>query len=248
MAIARRRHALHEEEESYFVSMTDIMVGLLFLFIIMLMFFALKFQQATTNLSTANDTRTGILKQVAEALDKQGIPVEIDIENGILRLPEQILFERSKADLSPKGREAVGHLARALGAVVPCYAKLKDREPPASCPATPHSIEAIFVEGHTDTDGTEDFNWRLSAQRALNTFQALVHENPDLKLLQNRRSGSEQAILSIAGYGRERPVAANDTDDNKRKNRRIDLRFIMLTPRASAMEQIDDDVENGVRR
>jgi flagellar motor protein MotB len=222
--------------------MTDIMVGLLFLFIIMLMFFALKFQQATTNLVTANDTRSGILVAIGNALQSHGIPVEIDIENGILRLPEQILFERGKADLSPKGRDAVSALARALGSVVPCYATVKDRERPAHCPTTPHSIEAIFVEGHTDADGTEELNWRLSAQRALNTFQTLVLENPDLKLLQNGRE-TPQAILSIAGYGRERPVAVNDSDDNKRKNRRIDLRFIMLTPRASAMGQIDDAVE-----
>ena len=56
------------------------------------------------------------------------------------------------------------------------------------------------------------------------------------------------AIFSIAGYGRERPVAANDTDENKRKNRRIDLRFIMLTPRASVMDQIDEEIERGVGR
>src|ERR1700739_2922594 len=104
MAITPRHYTHHDEDESYFVSMTDIMVGLLFLFIIMLMFFALKFQQATTNLSTANDTRSKILESIAQALKDHGVPVEIDIENGILRLPEQILFDRGKADLSQKGR------------------------------------------------------------------------------------------------------------------------------------------------
>jgi chemotaxis protein MotB len=51
MAIStRERGRGHEElEEGYFVSMTDMMVGLLFLFIIMLMLFALKYQEATVN-------------------------------------------------------------------------------------------------------------------------------------------------------------------------------------------------------
>jgi chemotaxis protein MotB len=45
-----RRNVVHpEEEESYFASMTDIFIGLLFVFIIMLMFFAIRFQDATAS-------------------------------------------------------------------------------------------------------------------------------------------------------------------------------------------------------
>src|SRR5258708_33818028 len=46
--MATRHYADHGgEEESYFVSMTDVFIGLLFIFIIMLMFFAMRFQEAT---------------------------------------------------------------------------------------------------------------------------------------------------------------------------------------------------------
>ena len=45
--VARDFAAHSEHEESYFVSMTDVVIGLLFIFIIMLMFFAMRFQEAT---------------------------------------------------------------------------------------------------------------------------------------------------------------------------------------------------------
>jgi chemotaxis protein MotB len=45
----RRQVLQPEEEESYFASMTDVFIGLLFIFIIMLMFFAIRFQDATAS-------------------------------------------------------------------------------------------------------------------------------------------------------------------------------------------------------
>jgi flagellar motor protein MotB len=249
MAIARRRHTHVEDEESYFVSMTDMMVGLLFIFIIMLMFFALKFQEAaikqtvtTQALITSEETRTKILRDLKASLESEGITVEIEIENGILRLPEQILFDRGKYELSAAGRNAVSVLAVALGRVLPCYATVPGKERPSFCPQSPHSIEAIMVEGHTDSDGTAELNWKLSVERSLSTYRALVTANRDLAILQNERE-KPQAVLSVSGYGRERPVRTNDTDESKRMNRRIDLRFIMLTPRASAIEKIERQVE-----
>src|SRR5260221_9894295 len=126
MAISthRRRPGHEEAEEGYFVSMTDMMVGLLFLFIIMLMLFVLKYQEAAVNhaksqqvLETADKTRSDILNALRAALEREGITVQIDTENGFLRLPEKILFDRGRADLTPTGHAAVTSLAHAFGAV-----------------------------------------------------------------------------------------------------------------------------------
>jgi outer membrane protein OmpA-like peptidoglycan-associated protein len=224
--------------------MTDMMVGMLFLFILMLMFFALKFNEATvqinnTNkqLTTAEDTRRNILENLQRSLKDQGIPVEIDIENGILRLPENILFDQNRSDLTGSGREAVIVLGHSLGTILPCYTTLPGEGRPNSCPDTPHSIEAIFIEGHTDSDGDDALNWNLSVKRALNTYHSMVSGTPKLAMLQNPRA---QAVLSISGYGKQRPVKANDTADNKRQNRRIDLRFIMTTPKAWQVDLVKE--------
>lgn len=96
------------DEENYFVSMTDLMVGLVFIFIILLMYFALQFQEVTEELTGANKTRTEILEQLQETLKARGVEVIIDRDNGILRLPDSILFDSGQSQLKVEGREKVG--------------------------------------------------------------------------------------------------------------------------------------------
>lgn len=236
MALQTRNLPQGEHEgESYFVSMTDMLVGMLFLFIIMLMFFAMKFNEAALKkidtvqtLISAEETRGKILEDIRKAMMDQGVVVEIDLENGILRLPEKILFDRNKSVLSACGQEAVVSLSKALFFVLPCYTA-SAAEHRDGCGNVRHQVESVFVEGHTDSDGDDTLNWNLSFQRSLATYQFMVGANPELATLMNH---SRQAIISLAGYGKQRPVKANDNDDNKRQNRRIDIRFIMSTPRA----------------
>ncbi len=70
------------------------------------------------------------------------------------------------------------------------------------------------VAGHTDNTGTAQLNWRLSVQRALAVVEELVAD------------GVQPASLSAGGYGPYVPVAANDSDDNKQRNRRVE--FLLL--------------------
>ena len=251
MAIRRSTVNGEQEDEGFFVSMTDMMVGMLFLFILMLMFFALKFNEAAVlinktneDLKSAEETRTEILQDLQRSLKDKGIAVEIDVENGILRLPENILFESNRSDLTGPGREAIVVLGRSLGAVLPCFASIPGVIRPNICSDTTHSVEAIFVEGHTDSDGDDALNWNLSVQRGINTYNAMIDGTPVLAQLRNTKS---QAILSVSGYGKQRPVRLNDTVENKRQNRRIDLRFIMTTPKGKHIEEIEKKIEEQAR-
>ena len=69
----------------------------------------------------------------------------------------------------------------------------------------------ITVEGHTDSVGTPDSNKRLSQRRADAIATYLVN------------AGVSQSILNAIGYGPDKPVASNDTDDGRAKNRRIEF-------------------------
>ncbi|MDI6642064.1 MAG: flagellar motor protein MotB [Elusimicrobiota bacterium] len=74
----------------------------------------------------------------------------------------------------------------------------------------------VIVEGHTCNlpifGGKYKSNWELSADRAINVVKYLVHfEN----IPPNR--------FRVAGYGEYRPVARNDTEENRAKNRRIEI-------------------------
>ena len=154
-----------EEEESYFVSMTDMMVGLLFIFIIMLMFFAMRFQEATKvqddktqkqdamieKLTDSERTRAQILQNMGEFLQNRGINVIIIKDEGVLRLPEDILFSKANWELNTKGITAVKTLADALDQILPCYTT-GTRSKDDGCPKLNAKIEAIFIEGHADSD------------------------------------------------------------------------------------------------
>lgn len=233
--ILEETHDQIVEEENYFVSMTDLMVGLVFVFIILLMYFALQFQEVTEELTGANKTRTEILEQLQETLKARGVEVIIDRDNGILRLPDSILFDSGQSQLKLEGREKVGSLADALRDVLPCYSQGLERA--ASCPQSKHLIESVYIEGHTDSDryggsGALRDNWDLSVVRATNTFRALIEFEPELIGLCAPKQNRCEPILSVSGYGPQRPVpnSQGSEDQRKQQNRRIDLRLIMMAP------------------
>jgi len=74
----------------------------------------------------------------------------------------------------------------------------------------------ITVEGHTDnmpiSNSTFASNWELSGGRASNVVKYLV-ENQNI----------DPRRLSAAGYSEYHPVAKNDTDSGRAKNRRVDI-------------------------
>lgn len=228
-----RRSRGEEEEESYFVSMADMMVGLLFVFIILLLYFALQFRQTTHDISNADDSRAAILERLDGALRARGLQVSIDPDAGVLRLPEDVLFDTGQSALNDRGQKAVQILGAALATVLPCYTYPR----PTGCPASRQHVDSIFIEGHTDSDplagqGVIHDNLDLSVLRATNTYRALLAATPGLGVMRNRPAGQgvPQPILSVSGYGADRPVAPGDTPDAKRRNRRIDLRFLMASP------------------
>ncbi len=233
------RRRPEEEAESYFVSMTDMMVGLLFIFIVMLVYFALDYQETTAELSGAQSTRTEMLENLEQSLRERGVQVTIDTRTGVLRLPEEVLFATGAWELSPLGQEKVATVANVMAQIVPCYSY------GGECPEgrrALHRLDAIFIEGHTDIDpmrGGMD-NWDLSAQRAVNTFRALRVAAPPLDRLRNGADTNAQPLLGVSGYGPGRPIAEGDSVEAKARNRRIDLRFLMQTPDGTSENEADE--------
>ena len=237
-------HESEVDEENYFVSMTDMMVGLVFIFIIMLMYFALQFQDITDQMTGADRQRAEILKELERTLKEKGVDVTIDTQNGILRLKDSILFDSGRAELKPDGQVPVGHLADALANVLPCYTDARGEvvPRPATCPDTEYRIESVYIEGHTDIDalsggGAMRDNLDLSAFRATNTFRALIDRRPELAGRCTKKGSECAAVLSVSGYGSERPVVVGNDEVAKRSNRRIDLRLTMVTPDSTAAIQ-----------
>jgi len=253
-----------EEGENYFVSMTDMMVGMLFLFIILLMLFALNYRVGDDDSKRIKDCLVGVLQRNAalsqdidqnvnriqssvrrqiEALElaadqrrrllatlsgqlrNEGLTVDVDERNGVLRLTEQsVRFEPTRSDIDFRARDNIVRIARVLQNVVPKYAACRAFEPQNCANFRGAALDTIFIEGHTDSTGIDELNWRLSTERAIATYKAIVAEYPDLREFRNRR---DQEVVSVSGYSSTRPISVGRTLAAYAANRRIDLRFVM---------------------
>ena len=72
----------------------------------------------------------------------------------------------------------------------------------------------VEIAGHTDDKGSENYNIQLSEKRAQAIINYLVS------------SGCNKNNLIAKGYGELVPIATNETDEGRAKNRRVELRFL----------------------
>ncbi len=231
----RRLHGGSEGEESYFISMTDMMVGLVFVLIVMLVYFAMQFHRVTVELTDTKTRRTELLHRLQARLHSENVDVSVDADAGVLRLPEAVLFAKGSAEVTPAGRAALTQVGAALQAELPCYTR--PGALPASCPSTKAGLESVLIEGHSDSDpivGGRD-NWNLSTDRAVNTYRSLITSTPSLETVKDARAkpNDPQPVLGVSGYGPTRPLVAETSEAAKARNRRIDIRFLMATPDAA---------------
>ncbi len=97
MRFNSRRDAEVPEGESYYVSMTDMMVGVVFIFILLLSFFALQYHATTTALTKASDPQTTALLQMASHLQPKTVDLQIDYDDKVVCLPAGALAKDSAA-------------------------------------------------------------------------------------------------------------------------------------------------------
>lgn len=246
--------------ESYFVSLNDLLVGMLFIFIILLMAFALSYQSAERDLQAKigklqnelgqrANARTGLLEQLQSALKQEGVVVKIDRENGILRLPENTLFESGSADLGVSGQRALQILASSLARLLPCYSE--GARAVSSCPAGSEAVlEAVYVEGHTDNvpinTARYSDNWDLSSNRAIRTYRYMLQVAPALKEVRN--AAGSATLFGASAYADQRPIhpSNNSTPEGRAENRRIDLRFLLSPPSKADLDS-DQGLSVGLR-
>lgn len=77
-----------------------------------------------------------------------------------------------------------------------------------------HNNVKIEIGGHTDDQGSDEYNDRLSQSRAKAVYDYLVER------------GIPAERLSYAGYGKRQPVADNSTEEGRAANRRTEFRFV----------------------
>jgi len=77
-------------------------------------------------------------------------------------------------------------------------------------------VTKLRVEGHTDNTGAKDHNVKLSGERALTIKKWLIEK------------GIAKERLIAVGFGPDKPIADNKTEDGKAQNRRTEFKIAEL--------------------
>ena len=195
-------------------------------------------------LAQVAQARREVLGRLRDAIkaDFPNLQVELSEETDALRFQGEGLFASGRSDLEPGRREIVARLAQRLDEVLPCFTVGQASLFNEDCNPAFVMIEAVQIEGHTDDVGTDQVNRNLSVARANSTFFAMTLAAAGVMQHQNLK---KQPVLSVAAYGPDRPVASNGTPEGRATNRRIDLRFIMVTPQdTDGIEVIREALES----
>ncbi|MCT7634482.1 OmpA family protein [Aliarcobacter butzleri] len=220
----------HNDDGHYYISISDLMTSLLFIFILILAYMMLSFVEKQEQLNDEIkkleqniEARKDLLQLLKDELIKEDINVDIDKENGNMRLKSDLLFQSGSADISQEGKRQIGKIAKML------VSKLQEEKYITA-------IDTVFIEGHTDNkpingaykNGRSWTNKELSSQRAINTFSEMNFEtNNEILSLKNIKNKS---LLSYSGYAETRPLCFEDNDECRNKNRRIEFYFTVNTP------------------
>lgn len=146
-----------------------------------------------------------IYKKVKDLVDAKGLAEDVDVEKVdagvLLRFKDEVLFDTGQAELKDNSKNTLQKLAEIL---------------------RQHN-KNIRIEGHTDNVPIRNSrfrsNWELSAARAISVVRFFTEELPE-----GQRFDSK--IFEVAGYGEHRPIAPNDSEQNRQKNRRIEVTII----------------------
>jgi chemotaxis protein MotB len=223
------------DESSVWISISDLMSGLLIIFILTLTVYILNFTEKTYQISKNQILKEQILNDIKEQMKSKGFDIKIDDDQWVLRLENKVLFDSCGVDMKLLGRDTV----KTLGKIIHSEFIKDDYK---------NSIETIFVEGHTDaakihkSDKCDfDSNWELSTQRAINTWKEMYKGEPRLTNLKNVNGAK---LFSVSGYAQTRPLT--NSWKEKARNRRIDIRIAMIPPAIKKKPKFVSNLKNSI--
>ncbi|MCY6959609.1 OmpA family protein [Clostridium brassicae] len=147
---------------------------------------------------TGNTEKESMYNKIKSFVDsnklKDTIEIRKDSRGVVMELKDNVLFDTAEADIKESSKPILDKI-NSLLATLP---------------------NEIIVEGHTDNVPIRNYkyasNWELSTQRAVNVLKYFVEVK-----------GQNPKRFQAAGYGEYRPIAQNNNDTNRAKNRRVNI-------------------------
>ena len=214
--IKYRTDVQNDDNNVFWVTMSDLLLGLVVVFLVLFVFAITGFTQMKVN---EHEKQYEVTEKIAQELKKNNIKAEADKFSGTIKISDLELFALNSAELSAKGKAYMSKF-------VPVYLNtiMNDKK-------IRENITGIIIEGHTDSQTyvgakTEEEkyykNMDLSLKRASAVAQYIVF---------SKYSGKEKyqqnlfKLLSVEGKGPSEPVIVNGKEDYA-KSRRVELKLM----------------------
>jgi flagellar motor protein MotB len=239
-----------DEENPYWMSFSDILSGLLILFVlasVVLMVELMEAKQELENkqeafteeleiLHKAEGVRKTILHEAADLLSQRGIQVTVSENETVLSIPNDILgFDSADFNIGKRFEKT----AIEIGEVISSVINKDNRE---------QYLDTIFIEGHTDSKNFNGMmgkgNWGLSTFRAISLWELWRDFLPENLKLDGIINQDGNPLFSVSGYAAtRRKVEGEATEQDFRANRRIDIRFTIRRPSSTDYETVRNRLE-----
>ncbi|PIQ28631.1 hypothetical protein COW36_12335 [bacterium (Candidatus Blackallbacteria) CG17_big_fil_post_rev_8_21_14_2_50_48_46] len=253
MSRRRKKAEGHINHERWMVSFADFMTLLFALFVVLFAVSSVdqhKYEQMTVSVEKAFGVVPG---QAADLLEKKpGESAGVSIVRPIVAHPPMEALRKANADTNQKlekilkNSEQLSKLLRLRkeerGSVLQLqdslfFASGSSQLRPEAFPVLKKLAQELHqlnlplrIEGHTDNvpvQGGLSSNWELSALRATQVLMFLA-----------KNSKIQPSTMSVAGYGEFRPIASNQTESGRARNRRVDI--VVLSSIASLQEPVNN--------
>jgi outer membrane protein OmpA-like peptidoglycan-associated protein len=126
------------------------------------------------------------------------------VDHGVIKILDQVKFKTASAQIQP-GKDSTDVLEAVL--------EVLKKHP---------EIKGLRVEGHTDNKGNAAANKKLSQDRAASVVKWLIGK------------GLDKGMFQAQGFGQEKPIDSNDTEQGRQNNRRVEFHILDAAPAPAA--------------
>lgn len=218
MKYTKFRPNIHNEgdENIFWITMSDLLLGLVVVFLVLFVFAITGFTQNKIN---EKEAQYEVTEKIAQELEKNNIKVDVDKFSGTIKISDLELFELNSWELSDKGKNYMSKFVPVYLNTIMADEKIKE------------NISQIIVEGHTDSQNfagaktlQEQYyrNMDLSLKRASSVAQYIVFSQYDGKENYEKELFK---LLSVEGKGPSEPIFVNGREDFA-KSRRVELKIM----------------------
>ena len=199
----------------FWITMTDLMTGLVLVFVVMFFYAYLNSNQEKMAEKIAQDSSN---KAIQEAFVKQNVDATIDPVSGIVKISDLELFDLNSYTLSEKGKKYLDKFAPAY------FDSIFSNE------YMDKNLDKIIIQGHTDSQTyvgkyTPDEQYMKNMELSLNRAYAVANYMTNTPY--NKINGDRlRRMIIVEGASFANPVLINGKEDFA-KSRRVELKLVM---------------------